>query len=311
MSQTAVAKSIVNGQESETKVNRLPRNSMSKTSSPAPFDSACAELENLGERLTNLVRSKTPKRILIAPTDDLFAKSTATELQDIVLLTAFQNPLHQFQILTAQPENARKFLAHEKLLPRLEKQYKKTLEEKKTLSLFAQESFEFPFSNLLFGVNIEHQKQVPELRPALQEIAASGWKTWLSYDAAAPVTWSAEWKFLRWLVIGGESEKTARPVHPGWLRTARDFAAKNKKMSFFFRGWGDWLPKQIWEESPESKKSSKKWNQFEWGAITLNGDFHRLSLPNPRRSKDECLVLKVGKAKSGNSLDGETFVEFL
>ncbi len=313
MTPSATVQSIAIVTELGSNINRLVssgKTDSAKTSNVSQYDSACLELENLHERLTNLVRSKSPKRILIAPENDLFTKLTSTGLPDFVLLTAFQNPLHTFQLLTNQPENARKLLSNDDLAKRLEKLWKKSLEDKKSPSLFTNENFTLPLPNLIIGTNLENPKQVTERRTALQEISTLGWKTWISYQAVAPISWSAEWKFLNWLVVNGESSKTSRPVHPNWLRNVRDFCAKSKKTSLFFGGWGDWLPKQIWEEMPESKKSAKKWNQFEWGAISLNGDFHRLSLPNPRRSKDECLVLKVGKSKTNNILDGESFNQF-
>lgn len=42
-----------------------------------------------------------------------------------------------------------------------------------------------------------------------------------------------------WVVVGGESGPSARPMHPDWVRRIRDVCA-NEDVSFFFKQWGEW-----------------------------------------------------------------------
>lgn len=46
---------------------------------------------------------------------------------------------------------------------------------------------------------------------------------------------------LHWVIVGGESGKNARPMHPAWVRSLRDqcFAAD---INLFFKQWGEWRP---------------------------------------------------------------------
>ncbi|KPH59166.1 phage Gp37/Gp68 family protein [Novosphingobium sp. ST904] len=44
---------------------------------------------------------------------------------------------------------------------------------------------------------------------------------------------------LDWVVVGGESGKGARPMHPDWARSLRD-QCREAKIPFFFKQWGDW-----------------------------------------------------------------------
>lgn len=45
------------------------------------------------------------------------------------------------------------------------------------------------------------------------------------------------------VIVGGESGKHARPMHPEWARSLRDQCAE-ADVAFFFKQWGEWLP---WE----------------------------------------------------------------
>lgn len=46
---------------------------------------------------------------------------------------------------------------------------------------------------------------------------------------------------LNWVIVGGESGKNARPMHPDWARDLRDQCAA-ADVAFFFKQWGKWLP---------------------------------------------------------------------
>lgn len=44
---------------------------------------------------------------------------------------------------------------------------------------------------------------------------------------------------LDWVIVGGESGPDARPMHPEWVRTIRDWCQATG-VSFFFKQWGEW-----------------------------------------------------------------------
>lgn len=46
---------------------------------------------------------------------------------------------------------------------------------------------------------------------------------------------------LDWIIVGGESGKDARPMHPDWVRSIRDQCATDG-VPFFFKQWGNYLP---------------------------------------------------------------------
>lgn len=46
---------------------------------------------------------------------------------------------------------------------------------------------------------------------------------------------------LDWIIVGGESGRGARPMHPDWARQIRD-ACATAGTAFFFKQWGNYLP---------------------------------------------------------------------
>ncbi len=45
---------------------------------------------------------------------------------------------------------------------------------------------------------------------------------------------------LDWVIVGGESQQGARPMHPDWARSLRDQCLESG-VPFFFKQWGEWI----------------------------------------------------------------------
>jgi protein gp37 len=50
------------------------------------------------------------------------------------------------------------------------------------------------------------------------------------------------------VIVGGESDKDARPMNPDWVRHIRDACARDK-VDFFFKQWGNWTPDKAHAET--------------------------------------------------------------
>lgn len=81
---------------------------------------------------------------------------------------------------------------------------------------------------------------------------------------------------LDWIIVGGESGKGARPMHPGWARAIRDQCAA-AGTAFFFKQWGEW--------------------GFDPFLIEAGG-------PSFHRFEDGVFVQNYGKKAAGRLLDG-------
>jgi len=79
---------------------------------------------------------------------------------------------------------------------------------------------------------------------------------------------------LDWVIVGGESGRDARAMHPNWARGLRDECAE-AGVAFFFKQWGEW------------------WDAAQGGPSELAGTPH----------EDDRMV-RVGKKAAGRLLDG-------
>lgn len=108
------------------------------------------------------------------------------------------------------------------------------------------------------------------------------------------------WKYgIEWVIVGGESGKDARPMHPDWVRSLRDQCA-SAGVPFFFKQWGEWgndgrVPQMvpIWEKSYFLALDGKKYDG-----------------PSQSCPKRTAAMIRFGKKAAGRLLDGRTHDEF-
>lgn len=98
-----------------------------------------------------------------------------------------------------------------------------------------------------------------------------------------------------WVIVGGESGRGARPMHPEWARKCRD-DCKEAGVPFFFKQWGEWVPfcdPNEWRDMPEKTP-----------VCLLKADgsvirpYSELDAPGKQ-------MVRVGKSAAGRSLDRE------
>jgi protein gp37 len=106
---------------------------------------------------------------------------------------------------------------------------------------------------------------------------------------------------LDWVIVGGESGRHARPMHPDWARSLRDQCV-DAGVPFFFKQWGEWVPVLDREiEDPDFRadyqhrygdnQKTTRWLNLA-GGCGFHGDrFHVMG--------------RVGKSHAGRELDGQ------
>lgn len=95
--------------------------------------------------------------------------------------------------------------------------------------------------NIILGASVENQLRALGRWDPMRKIAKLGWKTAISYEPAlGAVSWEP-WDFINLLICGGESGHGARPMHPDWAKSARDFC-QSQRIPYFFKQWGEFAP---------------------------------------------------------------------
>lgn len=95
-----------------------------------------------------------------------------------------------------------------------------------------------------------------------------------------------------WVIVGGESDPKARPMHPQWARDIRD-QCEFAGVPFLFKQWGEWSPGNVHEAAGATQRVR----------IEPSGDVR----PWPPAFDVDCgswCMHKVGKKKAGRLLDG-------
>lgn len=144
----------------------------------------------------------------------------------------------------------------------------------------------FPPRNVILGVSAEDQRRANERIPEL--IATPAALRMLSLEPLLGPVDLSEWIYpgcpIGWAVLGGESGKRARVLHPEWeadIRRVCDAAG----VPYFRKQWGEWL----W--------SGAENGQIRYGRHEMRRLGSAISIP-------PVCVYRVGKGRAGSALKG-------
>lgn len=104
---------------------------------------------------------------------------------------------------------------------------------------------------------------------------------------------------IDWVIVGGESGRHARSMHPDWARSLRDQCAA-AGTAFLFKQWGEWAP-----STPEEAKGNPRSG---WQAIAAHPHVAKASELYPEAGAK--FLARVGKKAAGRLLDGVEHSEF-
>ena len=236
-----------------------------------PFDGRKAEFELIESELHKLAKWKKPRSVFVQSMGDLFHEAVPDEFifSTFDLICACRGR-HTFLILTKRPERAVEWY-------------------KKACSVCS--GWFHPFSGQLdlwetwTGLTVCNQQEADEKIPVFLKVPG---KRFLSIEPMLGEIDIRVWAHqcitqgcgdqLSAVILGGETGPKARPMNPDWVRSVRD-QCEAAGTDFFFKGWGEYFPRELWEDNPE------------------------LVLPDDQFASE---YEKVGKKKSGRILDGRT-----
>lgn len=169
-----------------------------------------------------------------------------------------------------------------------------------------------PPSNIWLGFTAGDQKRFDERWQHMKALAAMGWTIFVSCEPLlGPINLPADFLALgsrAQVIVGGESGKKARPLHPDWVRALRWQCFVNG-VAFFFKQWGEWSPVKPQQNGADFIPADR------WGILLVDGRFFLggkgvslTDLIHPEREQNS--VYRVGKVEAGRVLDGRTWEEF-
>lgn len=114
---------------------------------------------------------------------------------------------------------------------------------------------------------------------------------------------------FHWAIVGGESGKNARPMHPVWARDLREQCVSSR-VAYHFKQWGAWRPK-LTGVAGEPEPLCTGGN---WMTMDHDGEVFELTTPwNGRELDDsetqEVVMVRLGKRAAGRVLYGRTWDE--
>lgn len=279
--------------------------------------------------LTQPLGWRRPRMVFVCAHGDLFHEAVPDEWIDRVFAIMALAPQHTFQILTKRSSRMREYLSTRAgdwtiVWPDANPPGSLPVsrhEQRLRMSTAGADvrQVRFPLPNVWLGVTAEDQARADERIPDLLatpaavrwisaepllghvDLTAVSWGDdlmWGSTDALMGVESCLEFpgeprrarSKLDWIVVGGESQTGARPMHPDWARAIRDQCAA-AGTPFFFKQWGDWI--ELGEADARIPRGDDQ--------IGVRFDHHYIGRETSNR---DLVMARVGKARAGRLLDG-------
>ncbi|AWH14464.1 Gp37/Gp68 family protein [Mycobacterium phage TChen] len=242
------------------------------------------------DKLDQPLRWRKPRKIFVNSMADLFHDQVPDQYIAGVFAVMARAPQHTFQVLTKRHGRMRSLLNEHDFAARV----------------CGADDIAWPLPNVWLGVSTEDQKWADVRIPALLDTPAA-----IRFISAEPLLgaidlyttptggapfWGSQ---LDWVIVGGESGPSARPMHPDWARSLRD-QCQAAGVPFLFKQHGQYRPvvpsdgditpdRYVQSETGRSIDDDGMWN--------VNGGHW-------------CAMLRVGKKAAGRELDGRTWDQY-
>ncbi|MBF6393917.1 phage Gp37/Gp68 family protein [Nocardia farcinica] len=259
------------------------------------------------ERLGEPLRWRKPRRVFVNSMSDLFHKDVPDEFIARVFATMARAPQHTFQILTKRPGRMRSLLGDR--VDGAQRLLEAATDEDTATAIY---DAPWPLPNVWLGVSAENQHwanlRIPTLlgtSAAVRFVSAEPLLgpvdlTRIPFQAGTathldalngryghPGRWEAAAEKLDWVIVGGESGRGARPMHPEWARSLRDQCTA-AGVPFLFKQWGEYITTEQMTEA----------TYMTWDIEHGSAQYH------------PSVQWRVGKKRAGRELDGRTWDEF-
>jgi protein gp37 len=184
------------------------------------------------ERLEQPLQRRQPTVYFVNSMSDLFHDAVPDEFIERVIAVCARTPQHTYQVLTKRAERLPRFFAQRECPP-----------------------------NVWLGVSVEDRRYgVPRIEH-LQRTPAH--VRFLSVEPLLADVGRLDLRGIHWVIVGGESGHSARPMKPEWAENVRRQAVE-QGARFFFKQWGAWGADGVRRNKKVNgrKLDGRTWSEF-------------------------------------------------
>ncbi len=180
------------------------------------------------ERVSQPLSWKKPRMVFVNSMSDLFHKDVPVAYIAEIFRTMERADWHVFQVLTKRSSLMKKFV---------NKYYTANPVPK----------------HIWLGVSVEDSSKASRIKHIH---ATNASVRFLSIEPLIGPPGTLNLSGIEWVIVGGESGPSARPMQLSWARTVRDQCLE-QGIPFFFKQWGGFRPK-----SGGRELDGREWNEF-------------------------------------------------
>ncbi len=271
-----------------------------------PYQKRFAELVEpflVEEELRKLARMRGGHRVFLEDMSDLFLDLVPDAMLDRVFATILASPRTTFQVLTKRIDRAVRYFRRSNQWGAAEAYRDLVYGPDSDVSL-GDGLAHWPPRNMWLGVSVEDREHGLPRVDILRRIPAR--VRYLSIEPLLEELGAIDLTGIHWVIVGGESGRKARPMHPAWARSLRDQCVA-AGVPFFFKQWGEWAP----EGQSTPYLADVIGGRGSHVSRALFPDGRHLPDLKGRGTNGEGAVriFRVGKKAAGRLLDGRTWDE--
>lgn len=260
------------------------------------------------DKLDQPLRWRKPRRIFVNSMSDLFHDSVPDEYIAHVFAVMQSCAAHTFQVLTKRHGRMRSLLSGDGFWEAVTDFGHIVMAQRPSRQqLWPDHGQTHGFlPNVWLGVSAENQRWFDIRTSALRETTAA-----VRFVSAEPLLGyiDADLTGIDWVIVGGESGRSARPMHPLWARGLRD-QCEAAGTAFLFKQRGEWT----WNEPGQFRLPTRPYTDrvavmhgAGMTAMTKDNDFNPFDRGHPYW---ETRIERVGKKLAGRELDGRTWDQY-
>lgn len=261
---------------------------------------------------------RAPRMVFVNSMSDLFHPDVADEFVTDVWTAMYRADRHTFQVLTKRPQRAASLVS--RIAWRAPTRIEQLDGDRGQRAYLWDDGIANQLHhggprilpNVWLGTSIETDRyafRADHLRATPAAVR------FLSLEPLLGPLPSLDLTGIDWVIVGGESGRGARPMHPDWVRDIRDRCAA-AGVPFFFKQWGRWAPAAPVHPDADDQDQVDAWDDLDaydhLVALEPSGAIPQTIGPDRcdyQPGPGSWWLAPLGKKAAGRELDGRTWDE--